>query len=138
MGAQTMPSATELWEELQERHQKARDRNKGNRTPITVLASARTARSSSCREQVMKKETNIQGVPVRIDSDTLKIGSEPGDWWLDRDNAPELIAFIQQWLDHNPEGELRQEVVRLATVYPHIADNIIAAVREHDRKYGKP
>lgn len=42
MGAQTMPSATELWEELQERHQKARDRNKGNRTPITVLASART------------------------------------------------------------------------------------------------
>lgn len=93
----------------------------------------------------MQRETEIAGAELTIrylspeGYDQLRIEGSFGEVRFNRIHAPALIAFIQQWLDHDPEQELKSAIIKEAFTskdsYDKTADRIIAAVREHDAKY---
>lgn len=95
----------------------------------------------------MQRETQIACVPIWINDDVLHIGNSASqggihDRSFHRTHAPALIAFIQAWIDHDPEQELREKVQQIRDTSGRIswqneADLVIAAVREHDAKYRK-
>lgn len=95
----------------------------------------------------MEREERINGLSVKVNNNSLIIGNDRL-YYINRHFAPALIAFIQQWLDHDPEQELLDAMAeayneRYDGAYqeaPHIEGMraALAAVREHDAKYGRP
>lgn len=86
----------------------------------------------------MNRETSIDGCRIGAEDDVIWIGSSRTTGWVSsRASASKLIAFIQQWLDLDPDQDLIKEVnrLRVAGGLSETTPEIIAAVREHDRKY---
>ena len=97
----------------------------------------------------MNKKENFEGVITEVTHGGRRLefrwevdsNAAP---WFDKDEAPKLIAFIQQWLDHDPEQELMDRFAEIRFGRPDSSEvpqyreqfkQLIAAVREHDRKY---
>ena len=94
----------------------------------------------------MNKKENFDGVIAEVTHQGRQLEiywGEPGFTlrpYFTKSEVPALIAFIQQWLDHDPERELVEKINELRDE-PSLqrfskTPDIIAAVREHDRKYG--
>lgn len=74
------------------------------------------------------------------DTQRFEISSSMQTLRFTRDEADEIADLLQRWLAFDPEQELIEQVNKMYVTGP-ITDatrNIIAAVREHDAKYGKP
>lgn len=104
----------------------------------TLTAALDQGTTEPKEHKTMQKKTELQGVPFIINGEWLHVGYEGNARVkvFDRHHAKEIVAFIQQWLDHDPEQELRKRVEDMRHDMFRV-DAIIAAVRQHDAKYGR-
>jgi hypothetical protein len=99
---------------------------------------------SNPRYRVIGKELpslDSESGPKRVWVDDSQIHPDhiiiDSDWsHIHRNEVISLRDWLTEWLDHDPDAELRIRVNILRESLNRSADDIIAAVREHDRRNG--